>query len=56
MKKLITSGLVLIALMVVMYCTQNSSINVARIVIVAFITTWVVCIGFMIKHAKSIKL
>ena len=55
MKKLIISGLILIALIVVMYHTQNSSLNVVRAVGIAFITAWVICIGLIVNHAKSIE-
>ena len=55
MKKLIISGFILIALMVVMYYTRESSLNVVRAVGIAFITNWVVCIGLIMNHAKSIE-
>ena len=55
MKNFIISGLILIALIVIMYCTQNSSLNVTRAVGVAFITNWMVTIGLIVNHVKSIK-
>ena len=52
-KKLILSLIVMVALIVAMSIVKNSPTNVVRIVIIAFLSSWVVSIGLIVKNAKK---